>query len=135
MDPALPLTAERDPRPVVSEDRIREVVTTFYQRVRRDELIGPIFERRVADWPSHLDLLCDFWSSALNRSGRYRGRPMPRHLGLGLEQPHFRRWLSLFSATCGELCTPGEAALFAERSQRMAAGMMVMLGLTPRESE
>lgn len=131
MDPRLPLTGERDPRSVVSEERIREVVAAFYERVRGDDLIGPVFAARIHDWPRHLDLLCDFWSSALNRTGRYRGRPIPKHLGLGLELSHFERWLMLFRRTCEEICMPQETAAFTAMAERMGASMKFMLRLEP----
>jgi hemoglobin len=44
--------------------------------------------------------MVDFWSSALRRTARYRGAPMPVHSALpGLHAALFHRWLDIFRAT------------------------------------
>src|SRR5689334_852506 len=79
----------RDPHPKapgveagVTEAMIRDLVHTFYARVRADALLGPIFNARIADWPVHLDKLCGFWSSVTLMTGRYKGTPMQAHAAL-----------------------------------------------------
>lgn len=107
----------------LSEATVAAVVTLFYARARRDELIGPIFNRIIpeAAWPHHLETITAFWSSMLLGTRSYNGRPMPKHLGIpDLADPHFVRWLTLFRATVEELCTPDTAALFVERAERIA---------------
>ena len=107
----------------LDEKMIRDVVHTFYAQVRRDPLIGPIFNGTIPaeEWPGHLRKLCDFWSSMLLRTGRYEGRPLPPHLKLPeLGETHFRRWLELFRNTVRQLCPPEVEALFMERALRIA---------------
>ncbi len=106
----------------LDEAMIRTVVDAFYARARRDDVIGPIFNRVIADaeWPGHLDKITDFWSSMLLGSGRYNGRPMPKHMAIpDLADIHFMRWLRLFRQTVEEICPPDIAALFVERSERI----------------
>ncbi|ODT72246.1 MAG: preprotein translocase subunit TatC [Pelagibacterium sp. SCN 63-23] len=106
----------------MNEALIRAVVDEFYGRVRRDDVIGPIFNRIIPDehWPVHLDLIADFWSSMLLGTGRYGGRPMPKHMAIPeLADIHFMRWLRLFRETVEELCPRDIAALFVERSERI----------------
>lgn len=64
----------------ITEAMIRDIVHTFYEKVRRDDMLGPIFEAKVQSWPDHLAKMCDFWSSATLRSGRYKGHPMGPHV-------------------------------------------------------
>jgi hemoglobin len=115
-----------DGRPLpdaLDEAMIRAVIDDFYAAVRRDPLIGPVFEAKIApdEWADHLDKLCDFWSATLLRTGRYEGRPLPPHLRIPeLGEAHFRRWLSLFSDTVGRLCPEEVAALFMDRARRLA---------------
>ena len=66
----------------VSEDMIRELVHAFYAAVRRDPLLGPIFNAKVENWDEHLAILCRFWSSVTLLTGTYKGRPMVVHAAL-----------------------------------------------------
>src|SRR5690606_22409884 len=68
----------------LDEAMIRAVVDAFYARARRDDVIGPVFNRVIpdAEWPAHLDKIADFWSAMLLGSGRYNGRPMPKHMAI-----------------------------------------------------
>ncbi|UPL48764.1 group III truncated hemoglobin [Hymenobacter sublimis] len=85
---------------IQSEEDVRLLVDSFYSRVQTDDLIGPIFEAVVqGQWPRHLATMYDFWSSLLLGTGRYRGRPFPKHLALPINSQHFRRWLALFVET------------------------------------
>ena len=106
----------------LDETMIRAVVDAFYAEARRDPVIGPVFNSRIAPeaWPNHLSLIADFWSSMLLGSGRYNGRPMPKHMAIPeLSDAHFMRWLALFRRTVTQLCPPDIAALFIERSERV----------------
>lgn len=105
----------------VSEDRIRALVFSFYDRVRADALLGPIFEDRLeARWDSHLERMCDFWSTVLNATGRYRGDPIGTHADLpDIEPRHFDRWMDLFERTAREIMEPGEVEDVLRRSRRM----------------
>ncbi len=101
---------------------VNAVVESFYGKARRDEVIGPVFNRVIpeAEWPAHLKTIADFWSSMLLGSGRYNGRPMPKHMAIPeLSDMHFMRWLRLFRETVDQLCPPDIAALFIERSERI----------------
>jgi hemoglobin len=106
----------------VSEEQIRSLVERFYQRVRGDDLLGPVFAARIPDagWPAHLDKLTDFWSTALLGSGRYRRNPLIVHQELpGLTPGHFTRWLELFGETARGVFPEEVAAAIHGRATRM----------------
>ena len=120
----------------VTEDMIETLVRAFYGKVRGDETLGPIFAARIDDWEPHLKKMFDFWSSVTLMSGRYHGTPMPVHARIaGIGAEHFARWLELFADTAQEVCPPEAAALFVDRSQRIAQslqmGMAVARGELP----
>jgi len=118
----------------IDEPLIRSVVETFYGRVRRDKLLGPIFEAAVADWPEHFGKLTNFWSSLTLMSGRYKGNPFEAHLPLPrLGDEHFATWLRLFNQTLCELCTPEQAEVFRLRAGRVAESLN--MGLAIRRGE
>lgn len=107
----------------VDEAMIERLVRAFYARVREDELIGPIFASRIANWEPHLRQMCAFWSSVALMSGRYHGQPMVKHLPLPVDGRHFDRWLLLFEATARDLCPPKAAEHFIERARRIAESL------------
>ena len=104
----------------IDEAMIERLVRAFYERGRRDPLIGPVFESQVHDWEAHIARLCAFWSSVALMSGRYHGQPMAAHLSLPIDTPHFDRWLALFADTANAICPPAAAAHFIERAYRIA---------------
>lgn len=104
----------------ITEKEISSLVDRFYAKVRRDPEIGPIFNEKVEDWPTHLALLKNFWSTVMLTTGRYKGDPMMTHLQLPLEPSHFNRWLELFAETAKEVMAPGHAAIIIAKSERIA---------------
>lgn len=104
----------------ITEEEISTLVDRFYAKVRQDDEIGPIFNAIVGDWPHHLAKLKDFWSSAMLRTGRYKGHPMMKHLQLPLDPIHFHRWLTLFAETAYETLSPIHAVEIIEKSHRIA---------------
>ena len=86
---------------VVTEEDIARLVPEFYARVRKDPLLGPIFNGAIEDWPHHLVKLQDFWSSVMLTSGRYKGQPMAAHVRheVAMTKEAFARWLSLWRET------------------------------------
>jgi hemoglobin len=107
----------------IDEAMIQTLVDRFYERVRRDALIGPIFQARVADWPSHLKTMYRFWSSITLMSGAYHGQPMQKHFPLPIDRHHFDRWLALFKATAIQVCPLPAARHFMERADRIAESL------------
>jgi hemoglobin len=109
----------------VTEDDIARLVPAFYDRVRGDEVLGPIFDRAVDDWPLHLRKLQAFWSSVMLGTGRYKGQPMVEHIRheqhMTLE--NFARWLELWRLTTSELLGEDAAAAFQEKAERIAESL------------
>lgn len=105
----------------ITEDQIRDLVLTFYERVREDEALGPIFESRPAGrWDPHLSRMCDFWSSVLLATGRFRGNPVGAHRAVpGIAPEHFDRWIELFQATAVEVLPEPLAVDVVGRSMSM----------------
>lgn len=84
---------------------IRLLVDTFYDKVRKDELLAPIFVEKITEWQNHLDTLYRFWQTILLEQQTYQGAPFPKHSDLPLTHQHFDRWLSLFHQTVDDLYT------------------------------
>jgi hemoglobin len=109
----------------IDEERLRALVDLFYGRVRRDPLIGPVFNAAIDDWPEHLDRLQAFWSSVMLASGRYKGRPLPAHVrhSESITPASFERWLSLWCQATEELMPATAAAALQEKAARIAESL------------
>jgi hemoglobin len=107
-----------------TEQEVSELVHSFYDVVRQDAVLGPIFQRHVADWDTHLPKMVDFWSSALRGTARFRGSPMPRHVALpGLSKELFQHWLVLFRQTTRQLQNTAMAERASELAGRIAESL------------
>ena len=115
----------------VTEPAIAALVDRFYGKVRRDPVIGPIFNNAIDDWDDHLAKLRAFWSSVMLTSGRYKGNPMAKHMTQPIEPPFFDRWLALWRETVGETFTPDIAARFAEKAERIGDSLKLALFFRP----
>lgn len=107
----------------IDEELIRKLVHAFYSRVRKDDVLAPIFDNHISDWTAHLEKMCAFWSSVALMTGRYHGRPMEKHLPLPVDACHFDRWLALFEETAKQECSPAAAEHFIERARRIAESL------------
>jgi hemoglobin len=88
---------------ITTENHIKILVDSFYNKVNTDSLLSPIFNNVAhVDWQKHLPLLYQFWSTLLFRSNTYQGRPWPKHALLPVSVEHFDRWISLFKETVDE---------------------------------
>lgn len=109
----------------IDDDNLRVLVTEFYDLVRLDDLLGPIFEPRIgASWQRHMDRMVDFWSSVLLGTNRFKGNPMLKHALIpDLSEAHFDRWLGLFEPKVQELYAPGVADEIMLRARNMRRGL------------
>lgn len=109
----------------LDEGILRDLVHSFYDKVRCDSILGPIFAARIADWGPHLERMVAFWSSVALMTCRYHGRPVPAHTPFPVDGAHFDRWLALFRETAHEVCTPAGAAHVIERAERIARSLHI----------
>ncbi|MFG0242472.1 MAG: group III truncated hemoglobin [Phycisphaerales bacterium JB054] len=132
-DTGLPIASQDQPAAVSEREReIAELVHRFYANVQADAVLGPVFDRNVADWDAHLANMCDFWSSAVYRTGRYAGRPLEAHRRIAeLRAAHFPRWLRLWTQTVDEVVRSDASAQLKDLATRMASSMSSRLGLLP----
>lgn len=107
----------------IDEAMIHRLVHGFYDRVRADQVLGPVFAAHIHDWDAHLPRMCAFWSSVALMTGVYSGRPMQAHQTLPVDAAHFDRWLFIFEATARELCPAAAAAHFIDRARRIAESL------------
>ena len=116
-----------------TREDIFALVTRFYAKVRRDELLGPIFNSIVEDWPHHMQRITDFWQRNLLQIGEFNGNPGRTHMQVDdhahntLEAAHFERWLALWRSTIDALYEGAVADDAKDRAQRIGQNFLRMI--------
>jgi len=101
---------------------IQLMVDSFYAKVQKDELLGPIFNEVIEGrWPAHLEKMYGFWQSILLNVPAYSGRPFPPHLKLDVSKVHFETWVTLFEENVNGLFVGEKASEAISRAKLMAA--------------
>jgi len=102
-------------------DDIKTLVDTFYDRIKEDALLAPIFNERIKNnWPQHLEKMYRFWQTVLLEEYTYSGSPFVPHAQLPVDHEHFSRWIVLFTKTVNELFVGEKAKEALWRAGKMA---------------
>lgn len=89
---------------ILTETDVELLVHSFYGKVRKDELLAPVFNPIVGNnWEHHLQRMTDFWSTLLLYTKKFTDDPLTKHLPLAIQKEHFDKWLLLFNQTIDEL--------------------------------
>lgn len=110
---------------------IAQLVDRFYDKVQRDDVLGPVFNPVVHDWDAHKRLLTSFWCSVALRASSYRGNPLAAHRPLPIRAEHFDHWVALWRATCNECLDEADAARMTEYAERIGRSLKYVLGINP----
>ena len=106
---------------ILSLTDIKMLVDIFYERIRANDLLGPIFNSILNDrWSSHLEKMYRFWQTVLLNQHTYNGSPFVPHAKLPVDQHHFDRWLLLFYQTIDENFSGEKATEAKWRAEKMA---------------
>jgi len=114
---------------------INILVNRFYTKIRKDDLLGPIFNAHISEeqWTEHLIKLTDFWETNLFGVSKFKGSPSSKHiavdanLGYDIEQNHFRKWLNLWFETVDEMFNGELATRAKESARKMAKGQFLTI--------
>ena len=110
-------------RDISSPADIRLLVDHFYEQVKNDNLLGPVFEDVVnGNWTPHLEKMYGFWETICFDVHRYSGSPFQKHIPLPINATHFDRWLYLFHKTIDNYFSGDMAEEVKKRASQM--GMM-----------
>jgi hemoglobin len=113
----------------IDEASLARLVDRFYDKVRVDARLGPVFNAVVVDWDEHKRLLTSFWCSVALRAGSYHGNPMAQHRPLPIDRSHFERWLALWRETVPEILDEAASATMIDYAERIGQGLRIGLGL------
>jgi len=123
------MTDQPPPTDPLDQQQIARLVDRFYEKVRRDPMLGPVFNPAVDDWDEHKQLLTSFWSSVALGTRSYRGNPMGKHRGHPIRAEHFEHWLALWKQTAHEVLPATQAERMGDYADRIGASLRYGLGL------
>ena len=112
---------------IVSREEVKQLVNSFYEKVKQDELLAPAFEHVY--WPHHLPIMYNFWSSVLLGDMSYNGNPFSKHKELPIKREHFGRWLELFMETVDSEFRGPVAEEAKNRAKTIATMFQYKMGL------
>jgi len=118
---------------IKKREDIELLVRTFYGKIRKDEMLGPIFNSIITDWETHFSLLTDFWETQLFLKRKYTGNPVLAHqevdekMGHTISPEHFGYWINLWFATIDELFDGETAWVAKNRAQKMSTMLYMQI--------
>lgn len=110
---------------VLTREDLFFIVNTFYKEVRKDEVLGPMFNTTISDWEQHLEKITDFWSNQIFDTRVYKGHPMQAHVEFdkkmhySITPTHFGTWLFYWINTINTYYEGANAELLKDRARKM----------------
>lgn len=92
-------------------DALTRLTTRFYEHVKRDPVLGPVFAHMGGEHPAHVAaFLAEVLGGPPAYSREHGGHPhmIQQHLNRHLTQEQRRRWVSLLLETADELELPDD---------------------------
>ena len=120
---------------IETRDDIEVLVNSFYAKIRKDDLLGPIFNSHITEdgWKEHLITLTDFWETNLFKVSRYKGSPTQTHINVDrnlnhtISQVHFGKWLQLWFETIDELYIGDYAQKAKDAARKMSTRQFIAI--------
>jgi len=106
---------------IFNKEDIKVFVDAFYNEVRKDVLIGPVFAAVISDgnWTPHLERMYGFWNTVLFGAQEYKGNAFSKHQPLPIEKRHFDRWLELLNSTLDQHFKGAKTEEIKSRAEKM----------------
>jgi hemoglobin len=117
---------------IKTRDDVSLLVSTFYSKVRTNEILKPFFSS-IENWEKHLATLTTFWESSLFLKTKYYGNPLEAHIKVDqvnkntITQEHFGLWMNLWFETIDELFEGEYADMAKNRARKMSTFLYLKL--------
>lgn len=114
---------------IQNRNDVELLVSKFYEKVRVNDILGPIFNTVIEDWKSHLVHLTNFWESQLFMKNTFDGNPLKKHIEVdkanneSISEVHFGIWINLWFETIDSLFSGENAQLAKNRARNMGTYM------------
>ena len=117
-------------RDLENREDIVQLLTSFYQKVFADELIGHFFTEVVPlNLETHIPVIADFWEAIVFNTHGYQKNVMEIHRQISelskIRKEHLDRWVQIFSQTIDEMFEGKKAILMKQRARSVATLMEI----------
>ncbi|WP_051477522.1 group III truncated hemoglobin [Aquimarina pacifica] len=118
---------------IQNRDDIQIIVSKFYEKVRNDQDLGPIFNAIIDDWDSHIKRLVDFWETNLLFVQKFKGNPIKAHQEVDkknnhkITNIHFGIWLRLWITTIDTQYEGTNATLAKDRARKIGTTLFIKI--------
>ena len=118
---------------ISNREDIYKLVTTFYGKIRKDKVLGPIFNAHIKDWEPHFERLTDFWETNLFFQKKFKGNPLLKHQlvdaasGNKITAYHFGIWLNHWFNTLDTLFEGTNVEKAKNRARSMGSFMYLKM--------
>ncbi len=112
---------------------VKILVIQFYEKIRSDKLLGPIFNATIKNWPEHLKHLTDFWETQLFFVAKFKGNPLKKHVEVDNQTNHtirannFGKCLNYWFETIDFLFEGGRVQEAKNRARKMGSHLYLKL--------
>lgn len=92
-------------------EAFERLTSAFYTRVRRDELVGPLFANMPEDHPHHVAVwLAEVFGGPNDYTTQHGGYPhmLSKHLGLRITEAQRARWAQLIGLAADDAQLPSD---------------------------
>ncbi len=120
-------------RDIETREDIFNLVSQFYSKIRKENIIGPIFNQVISNWDEHFNILTDFWETNLLFVSNYKRNPIQIHQKVdatfhgNITEKHFGIWLNLWFATIDELYYGEKAQTAKRRARKMSTHLYIKM--------
>lgn len=118
---------------IENREDIYKLVSSFYQKIRKQEVLGPIFNHIIKDWDEHIERLTDFWETNLLFVAKFKGNPIVVHQHVdstfkgSITEKHFGIWLHLWVTTTDSLFEGERAEIAKRRARKMSTHLYLSM--------
>lgn len=118
---------------IESRDDLQLLVERFYDKVRKDEELGPIFNHFITDWPKHLEKITGFWDQHIFGTPSYKGDPIEVHNEVDkiwnykISAHNFGTWLFYWIQTLDELFEGKNVEILKFKARKMQTMFFVSM--------
>ncbi|MDH7448300.1 group III truncated hemoglobin [Aquimarina sp. 2201CG14-23] len=120
-------------RDIETREDVYTLVSQFYSKIRKEEILGPIFNYMIHNWEEHLNRLTDFWETNLLFVAKYKGNPIKVHQQVDvtfkghITEKHFGIWLNLWFETIDKLYEGEKAETAKRRARKMSTHLFIKM--------